>query len=142
MKQCGADVAVVIAWAYFGFRHIEAPKLGCINVHASLYPNTVVRHRFIGAAIEENQTGVCTMQMDEGMDTGDVPCAVKPISPDSETTAELWDRLANMGADLLVDIGHLNNQPNPQDHNNATYAPLIQITRSYRLGKVRYSTSH
>ena len=67
------------------------------------------------------------MQMDEGMDTGDVLLREEtPIAP-NETTAELWDRLANMGANLLVKtLENLDTiEPVVQDHDAATYAPLI-----------------
>ncbi len=124
------DVAVVVAYGRI-LRpwHLEAPRKGCINVHASLLP------RYRGAAPihwavvnGDARTGVCTMRMDEGLDTGDVLlCRDTPIGPD-ETTAQLWDRLAHMGAELLVEtLDRLDDiQPTPQDHDAATLAPLVQ----------------
>ena len=141
MKQCGADVAVVIAYGRILVSDIlEAPKLGCINVHASLLPKYRGAAPIHWAIIEgESKTGVCTMQMDEGMDTGDVLLRRETNIPESETTAELWDRLANMGADLLVEtLDTLDSiSPTPQDHSNATYAPLIQKS----LGHIDWNKS-
>lgn len=135
MKTCGADVAVVIAYGRILVSDLlEAPRLGCINVHASLLPKYRGAAPIHWAIIEgETKTGVCTMQMDEGMDTGDVLLRSEThISPD-ETTAELWDRLANMGAELLVEtLEKLDSiTPTPQDHENATHAPLIQKSLGY-----------
>jgi methionyl-tRNA formyltransferase len=129
MKNAQADVAVVIAYGRILVPELlTAPKLGCINVHASLLP------KYRGAAPihwsvinGEKETGVCTMQMDEGMDTGDVLLRQNiPINP-QETTAQLWDRLSLAGADLLIKtletLPYIT--PEKQDHALATYAPLI-----------------
>lgn len=126
----GADVAVVVAYGrILKPWHLQAPRLGCINVHASLLP------RYRGAAPVhwavlngDQETGVCTMRMAEGLDTGDILlCRETPIGPE-ETTAELWDRLARLGAELLVEtldgIDHI--VPRPQDHALATLAPPLQ----------------
>jgi len=130
MKTCGADVAVVIAYGRILVSDLlEAPRLGCINVHASLLPKYRGAAPIHWAIIEgETKTGVCTMQMDEGMDTGDVLLRSETSISQDETTAELWDRLANMGAELLVEtLEKLDTiTPTPQDHENATHAPLIQ----------------
>ena len=130
VKTCGADVAVVIAYGRILVSDIlEAPRLGCINVHASLLPKYRGAAPIHWAIIQgEVKTGVCTMQMDEGMDTGDVLLRRETYITDDETTAQLWDRLANMGADLLVDtLANLDSiTSTPQDHSQATHAPLIQ----------------
>lgn len=101
----GADVAVVIAYGLLLPKAIlEAPRLGCINVHASLLPRwrgAAPIHRAIMAG--DTQTGVMTMLMEEGLDTGPVLMTSRtPIGPD-ETTGTLHDRLAQMGAQLLVE---------------------------------------
>jgi methionyl-tRNA formyltransferase len=110
---------------------LQLPRLGCINVHASLLP------KYRGAApIQwaiargEAETGVCLMQMDEGLDTGPVlACAKLPIDPD-ETAGELSPRLAALGAELVTRelprllAGELT--PAPQDHARATLAPLLK----------------
>lgn len=141
METCGADVAVVIAYGRILVSDLlKAPRLGCINVHASLLPKYRGAAPIHWAIIEgETKTGVCTMQMDEGMDTGDVLLTRETTIPENETTAELWDRLANMGAELLVEtLDNLDTiLPTPQDHDNATHAPLIQKS----LGHIDWSKS-
>ena len=141
MKSCGADVAVVIAYGRILVSDLlEAPRLGCINVHASLLPKYRGAAPIHWAIIEgETTTGVCTMQMDEGMDTGDVLLRRETDIPTDQTTAELWDRLANMGAELLVEtLENLDSTiPTPQDHTRATHAPLIQKS----LGHIDWNQS-
>ena len=110
---------------------LDLPPKGCINVHASLLP------RYRGAApIQwalirgESVTGITTMRMDEGMDTGDVLLqATMPIAPE-DTAAELGARLATVGGALLVetlkrvDAGSV--VPQKQDEARATLAPLLR----------------
>ena len=110
---------------------LERPRLGCINVHPSLLP------RYRGAAPlnwtiirGEVQTGVTIMQMDEGMDSGDILLQEEtPVGP-CETVGELHDRLAVRGAQLLLDvIGMLEKgaiRRVPQDHAAATFAPRLK----------------
>jgi len=129
MTSCGADVAVVVAYGRILIPELlTAPRLGCINVHASILP------RYRGAApIQwaivrgERQTAVCTMQMAEGLDTGDVLLESRcPIGPD-ETAGQLHDRLMHMGAALAVETLDRIDQiaPKPQEHAAHTLAPLI-----------------
>src|SRR5690606_21812792 len=103
LRALEADVAVVVAYGRILPRAVlDAPRRGCVNVHASLLP----RWRGAGPiqwaiASGDRETGVCLMQMDEGLDTGPViACERTPIDPD-ETSAELGARLARMGAALL-----------------------------------------
>ena len=130
MQEANADLAVVVAYGRILRKNLlEAPRLGCINVHASLLPKYRGAAPIHWAVINgEEKTGVCTMQMDEGMDTGDVlmrwECSIAP----DESTGELWERLKHAGAKLLCktlecleDI-----MPSPQDHENATHAPMLQ----------------
>lgn len=127
-----ADVIVVVAYGKMLPKAVlEAPKRGCINVHGSLLP------KYRGAApIQwavmngERTTGVTTMFMAEGMDTGDMllyaPASIDP----EETSGELYDRLKLMGADLLADTldelqkGELNRIP--QKEHEATFAPMLK----------------
>lgn len=123
------DLVVVVAYGKILPQAVlDIPKYGCINVHASLLP----RHR--GASpiqwcivCGDKQTGVCTMKMDAGMDTGDILLCEKTNIGVCETAGELWDRLALMGADLIVKtIDNLDNiKPLKQDESLATYAPII-----------------
>ncbi len=129
MKGAGADVAVVVAYGRILVPDLlTAPLRGCINVHASLLP------RYRGAAPlnwavvrGETESGVCTMQMAEGLDTGDVLLEARtPIGPD-ETAGELHDRLSLLGADLAVQtLARLDDiEPAPQDHDAHPLAPMI-----------------
>jgi methionyl-tRNA formyltransferase len=123
------EVAVVVAYGLILPRPIlEAPERGCLNIHASLLP------RWRGAApiqraimAGDAETGVCIMQMDEGLDTGPVlACEATPIGAE-ETAGELHDRLAEMGARLIVEVlGRLDEiEPKPQSETGVTYAAKI-----------------
>ena len=104
IKALKPDVICVVAYGKILPKEIlEIPKLGCINVHGSLLPKYRGAAPIQWAVINgEKVTGVTTMYMDVGMDTGDMILKEKTeIAPD-ETTGELWDRLAIIGADLLV----------------------------------------
>ena len=104
IKALEPDVICVVAYGKILPKEIlEIPKLGCINVHGSLLPKYRGAAPIQWAVINgEKVTGVTTMYMDVGMDTGDMILKEKTeIAPD-ETTGELWDRLAKIGADLLV----------------------------------------
>ncbi len=132
LRALAADVAVVVAYGRILPRAVlEAPRLGCVNVHASLLP------RWRGAApIQwavargDAETGVCLMQMDEGLDTGPVLARrATPIDPD-ETAGELAPRLAALGAELLREAlpRHLAGAlvPEPQDDARHTLAPILE----------------
>lgn len=107
---------------------LAVPPRGCINVHASLLP------AYRGAApIQwavargETETGVTTMLMDEGLDTGDMLLKrATPIDP-SETAVEVAARLSRLGAELIVEtLARLDEiTPEPQDHDAATLAPIL-----------------
>ncbi len=129
VEALGLDVAVVVAYGrILTPRLLSAPRRGCINVHASLLP------RWRGAApiqwsvlAGDEETGVCTMQMAEGLDTGDVLlCARTPIGPE-ETAGALHDRLAPMGAELLVrTLAELDRiVPIVQPEEGVTYARML-----------------
>jgi methionyl-tRNA formyltransferase len=134
LAELAPDLYVVVAFGQILPQSLlEIPVNGSINVHASLLP----RHR--GAApIQwaiikgDRETGVTTMMMDEGMDTGDILLMEKTdIGPD-ETAAKLHDRLSDMGArTLLRTLKKLQNgslRRTPQDHAQATYAPMLKKT--------------
>jgi methionyl-tRNA formyltransferase len=110
---------------------IELPRLGNINLHASLLP------KYRGAApiqwaiaIGETVTGVTTMRIDAGLDTGDILLQKDiPIAPE-DTAETLAPRLAEIGADLMVEtlprLAGGTIQPRPQDHSRATLAPILK----------------
>jgi len=123
------DVAVVIAYGRILIPEIlRAPRLGCINVHASLLPKYRGAAPINWALVHgETETGVCTMQMAEGLDTGDVLLEARTAIGPDDTTGDLHDRLAQMGASLAVETldGLPSIVPVAQDHDNHTLAPLI-----------------
>lgn len=132
LKEINPEVIVVVAYGKILPKEIlNIPKYGCVNGHASLLP------KYRGASpiqwcivCGETKTGVTVMRMDEGMDTGDILDSVTTEIGDEETAEELFDRLAVISADLMVDtLKKLQNgeiTPTPQNHNEATYAPIIK----------------
>jgi methionyl-tRNA formyltransferase len=100
----GADVAVVVAYGLILPQAVlDAPRLGCLNIHASLLPRwrgAAPIHRAIIAG--DRETGVCIMQMEAGLDTGPVLLREAVQIEAEETTADLHDRLSTLGARLIV----------------------------------------
>jgi methionyl-tRNA formyltransferase len=143
LRSLDADVAVVVAYGRILPRGVlDAPRTGCVNIHASLLP------RWRGAApIQwsivhgDEETGVTLMQVDEGMDSGAILATVStPITPEDDA-ATLSDRLSKMGAELLREqlaryvAGELT--PQPQDEGAATMAPLLKKEH----GRIDWNTS-
>jgi methionyl-tRNA formyltransferase len=127
--QLQCDVAVVVAYGLILPPSIlQAPKRGCLNIHASLLPRwrgAAPIHRAILAG--DAETGICIMQMDEGLDTGAVLLRQATPIRAEETTADLHDRLSTMGADLILQaLDHLPDLPlQPQSAEGVTYAAKI-----------------
>jgi methionyl-tRNA formyltransferase len=132
LRALDADVAVVVAYGrILPNAVLDAPRTGCVNVHASLLP------RWRGAApiqwsivYGDEETGVTLMKMDEGMDTGPIlTTASTPIARDDDAVT-LSARLSEMGAELLREqlpryvAGDLT--PRPQDESDSTMAPLLK----------------
>jgi methionyl-tRNA formyltransferase len=132
LQQAQADAFVVVAYGQILSQAIlDMPRLGCINAHGSLLP------KYRGAApiqwsiyYGEPETGITTMLMDAGMDTGAMLLTAKTPIGWLETASEVGERLSQAAADLLVDTlieldrGQI--EAIPQDSSLATYAPLIQ----------------
>lgn len=131
MKELAPDLVVVAAYGkILPVDILELPRLGCINVHSSLLP------KYRGAAPinwailnGEDETGVTIMYMAEGLDTGDmIANQATPISLE-ENAEELFDRLAEMGAGLLVQVVEQFEAGNvsavPQDESLSCYAPML-----------------
>ena len=126
------DVMVVVAFGQILPKSLlSVPPFGSVNIHASLLP------KYRGPAPiqwviinEEKQTGVTTMFMDEDLDTGDILLSEKTDIFPEDTAASLHDRLAELGAQLisetLRELRTGNIQPVRQDHQQATYAPLLK----------------
>jgi methionyl-tRNA formyltransferase len=141
LEHTGADIGVVVAYGHILRPEVLAvPKLGMLNVHGSLLP------KLRGAAPVhwsilngDETTGVSIMQLEAGLDTGPVLHRISTeILPD-ETGGELMERLAELGAQALVEaltlIAAGAAKPEPQDHDLATYAPKI----GRELGRLDWS---
>ena len=124
-----ADVAVVVAYGLILPQAVlDAPKHGCLNIHASLLPRwrgAAPIHRAIMAG--DAKTGICIMQMEAGLDTG--PVLLRQTTPieATETTGELHDRLSEMGAALILKaLDGIETLPRtPQPEEGVTYAHKI-----------------
>ena len=132
LKELNPDAIVVVAYGKILPKEIlDLPKYGCINGHASLLPKLRGASPIQWAIVTgEKVTGVTTMLMDEGMDTGDIlETAVIDIG-DEETAEELFDRLSVISADLMLSTlkKAQNNElsPRKQNHADSTYAPIIK----------------
>jgi methionyl-tRNA formyltransferase len=124
----GADVAVVVAYGLIlPVPVLEAPRLGCLNIHASILPRwrgAAPVHRAIMAG--DAETGVAIMQMEAGLDTGPVLAEARTAIGRDEVTGDLLGRLAAMGAALIVDVlGRLPLPAVPQPQAGVTYAAKI-----------------
>ena len=124
-----ADIAVVVAYGLILPQPVlDAPRFGCVNIHASLLPRwrgAAPIHRAILAG--DAETGVCLMQMDAGLDTGPVLLRAATTIGAEDTTADLHDSLSQMGADLVVSaLPRLPLLvPVPQPEEGVTYASKI-----------------
>ncbi|MBO9476554.1 methionyl-tRNA formyltransferase [Shimia sp. R11_0] len=129
IRDLKADVGVVVAYGLLLPQAVlDAPTQGCLNIHASLLPRwrgAAPIHRAIMAG--DAETGVCIMQMDAGLDTGPVRLRREIAIGAEETTAQLHDRLAVLGATAIVDtLGALADLPaKPQPDDGVTYAEKI-----------------
>lgn len=130
-QQIEADVAVVIAYGQILPASIlNAPKYGCINIHASLLPKYRGAAPYQWAVINgEKTTGITTMQMDVGMDTGDMLLTAEIAIEDNETAGSLHDKLMVLGGPLILEtLDKLEKnmlEPIIQDDEQATHAPLL-----------------
>lgn len=141
LKACAPDLCVTAAFGQLLSQEIlDIPPLGTINVHSSLLPKHRGSAPINWSIIQGDQvTGVTTMFTDKGMDTGDILLMREtPIGP-AENAGELTDRLAEMGAGLLIETiraleaGTL--VRTPQDHAAATYEPKMDK----ELGRIDWS---
>ncbi len=104
LKKLNPDVIVVIAFGQILSNDIlTLPKYGCINVHASLLPKYRGAAPIQWAVIDgEEKSGVCTMKMDEGLDTGDIIDVDEITLDPKETGGSLFDKLAKLGGELIL----------------------------------------
>jgi methionyl-tRNA formyltransferase len=136
LAELGADLMLVVAYGLILPQAVlDLPRLGCLNVHASLLP------RWRGAApiqraIEagDTETGITIMQMDAGLDTGDMLATARCAIDGETTAASLHDRLAALGAPLLLrvlaDLPGFQRQARQQDDSGATYAGKLLKTEA------------
>jgi methionyl-tRNA formyltransferase len=132
LEQAGADVMVVAAYGLILPQWVlDLPRLGCLNIHASLLPRwrgAAPIHRAIEAG--DAQTGVTIMQMDAGLDTGDMLLTERLAIAPQDTTGTLHDKLAVLGGRLIVEAleiaacGGLHRVPQPAE--GITYAHKIE----------------
>lgn len=126
------DVIAVVAYGHiFPPWMIDLPRLGCVNLHASLLPKYRGAAPIQWAIIRgERITGVSTMKMDPGLDTGDVLLQRQIEIADEDTTETLSERMGPMGARLMVEtlrgLDRAEIKPRPQEHHLATLAPLLK----------------
>ncbi len=132
LRHQNVDVALVVAYGRILPRDVlDAPRLGCVNVHASLLPKLRGAAPITWAVVRgEPETGVTLMQMDEGMDTGAMLQTFATPIAEEETAGELSERLSALGAlatrkglPTFVSGGYT---PRPQDHTKATLAPILK----------------
>lgn len=129
LQELNADIAVVVAYGLILPQAVlDAPRRGCLNIHASLLPRwrgAAPIHRAIMSG--DAKTGVCIMQMEAGLDTGPVLSRRETLIGPEETTAVLHDRLSEMGASLIVetlaDLDAKTAEPQPSE--GVTYAHKI-----------------
>lgn len=131
LKQFSFDIGIVVAFGQILPKEIlDLPKYGCVNLHASLLP------KWRGAGpiqwsilAGDEKTGLTTMQMDEGLDTGDMLLVKEVPITEDETGGSLFDRLASMGSSLLLEtmkkIEDGTITRTPQNHEESTYAKML-----------------
>ena len=123
------DVMVVVAYGQILPKSIlQIPKLGCLNIHASLLPRWRGAAPIERAILEgDRETGISIMKMNEGLDTGDIMLDKKCMISNHETAQTLHDTLSNIGANAILET--LNMLPTlkarPQQNNEATYAEKV-----------------
>lgn len=143
LKQYEADIIVVVAFGQILPKEIlDMPRYGCVNVHASLLPKYRGAAPIQWAVINGEQvTGVTTMRMDEGLDTGDMILKEEVVLKPEETGGSLFDRLAETGAALcvrtLAAIEDGSAVYTPQEHDKATHTTMIKK----QLGEIVWEKS-
>lgn len=131
LKEADPELCIVVAYGKILPKEIlEYPKYGCINIHASLLPKLRGAAPIQWSVINGfDKTGVTSMQMDEGLDTGDMLIKGELEIGENETAGELHDRLSVLGADVLEQTinalikGEL--KPEKQNHDEFTYASML-----------------
>ncbi|MGB4107580.1 MAG: methionyl-tRNA formyltransferase [Alphaproteobacteria bacterium] len=131
-KKLNADVAVVAAYGLILPKAVlDAPKYGCINIHASLLPRwrgaSPIQHAIWSG---DSETGISLMQMDEGLDTGPVIAMERVAITDKTTSSSLHDELATLGGKMIVntvnDLAKTGALKSTKQDDDSTYAPMLK----------------
>jgi methionyl-tRNA formyltransferase len=131
LRNINPDVIIVVAFGQILPKEVlEIPRYGCINVHASLLPELRGAAPINWAIIRGYQkTGITTMQMNEGLDTGDILLTSEIEIGEIETAEELHDRLMGVGGELLIEtLDRIENgsiSPRKQEDEKSSYAPML-----------------
>ena len=130
IKDLNPDVICVVAYGKILPKEIlNIPQLGCINVHGSLLPKYRGAAPIQWAVLNgDKETGITTMYMDEGMDTGDMILKEKVEIGEDETTGELWEKLSKVGGELLVKtLKEIENKTAPREKQGSDFslAPML-----------------
>lgn len=140
LRDLGADVALVIAYGRILPKAVlDAPRRGCVNLHASILPELRGAAPITWAVVRgHGETGISLMQMDEGMDTGPVYVVESLAIGPNETAGELSVRLGDLAAQVtrrhLADVVAGKREAVPQDASRATHAPML----SKEDGRIRW----
>lgn len=131
LERLSPDIICVVAYGKILPKALlDIPKYGCINVHPSLLPHYRGPAPIQWAVLNgDSRTGVSIMYLDEGMDTGDIIMQKEVSISENETTGELWDRISDIGADLLVEtIKRIENgtAERKKQKGEHTIAPMIE----------------
>jgi methionyl-tRNA formyltransferase len=141
LKSENADFFVVVAYGKILPKEIlDIPRLGCINIHASLLPEYRGAAPIQWSIIDgKKKTGISTMLMDEGLDTGDILKQYELLIADDETGGTLFDKLAILGGEAIVDtIANFESiTPTPQGNATTEYAKMI----SKQMGEIDFNKS-
>ena len=143
LREYQPDIIVVVAYGQILPKEIlELPKYGCVNVHASLLPHLRGAAPIQRAIIDgDKETGVTIMQMDKGLDTGDILLVEKYRLAPKETGGSLFDKLSELGGPLLLQALDLAERgelsPVPQEHEKHTYAKML----TKALGEIDFNQS-
>ena len=130
IKELNPDVICVVAYGKILPKEIlEIPKFGCVNVHGSLLPKYRGAAPIQWAVLNgDKTTGITTMYMNEGMDTGDMILKKEVEIGEDETTGELWQRLSKIGGELLVETLKLietGKAPREKQTGESSLAPML-----------------
>jgi len=141
IKKLNPDIICVVAYGKILPKELlDIPKLGCINVHGSLLPKYRGAAPIQWAVLNgEKTTGITTMYMDEGMDTGDMILKQEIEIGGDETTGEVWDRLSKIGGELLVKTLkeiEKGTAPREKQTEEATFAPML----TKEMAKIDWNT--